>query len=212
MAASTILSGFQRPTGQDISQQPSQTMSIGMNSSYDHSNETNPSIHWIRYVTTHLSQFLRNGTIPEHIHLASLAMPKPAQFSGLISSFSDNSKQSCTEDTWAHALNDAHLHGLCKKLQNMCRRHRSTSPMAISTANTFYPTPWNHLCYSSCDKFQQLQWNDSTMISNVNTGIIGLPTGNIQNTGVTDGMAAQNGIHNLTQCSEVWSRYEWSFK
>jgi hypothetical protein len=61
--AQTIPSWFQRPTGLETRQWPSQSKSIATNS-YKNSKATNCSINEIRYVTFQLSQLTITGTIP----------------------------------------------------------------------------------------------------------------------------------------------------
>ena len=80
-------------------------------------------------------------------------------------------------------------------LRNTRDSRRSTSLTAVATAITFYTTRWSHLRYGCCEEFQQPLCSDTTMIIDMITGIICLPTGRAQDSGaaIADHAAALNG-------------------
>jgi hypothetical protein len=93
---------------------------------------------------------------------------------------------------------DVHHRTIRGNLLDMHNSHLAAPPMATPIAITFYTTQWSHLRYGCCKVAQQRLCNDTTMIADMITGIIGLSTGRVQDSGaaIADRLAALNGKYN----------------
>jgi hypothetical protein len=106
-------------------------------------------------------------------------------------------------------MDEVHLRRIRADLRDMHDSHLAMPPTAAEIAITFYTTEWSHLLYECCVEFYQRLCNDINMITNMITGIIGLSTGRVQESGaaIADRVASPKGKYNNPECSKVVSRY-----
>jgi len=111
--------------------------------------------------------------------------------------------RSYAERKRAHTLNTVHQQRIMAGLQNKRVSRRSTSPMAVAIAITFYMTRYSHLLYRCCEVFYQQLRNESTMTTNILRPL--MATLKDSGAAFADHVAAPNGKYNYStsKCSIV---------